>query len=288
LADFRPDVVHVLLFHAAAVLATLPRAGGGVRVATNVYGEAVQHLAHARLREPIDRWAGRHVDHTIAISEAVERFLIGHYGYRSTSVSCIPLGWEGHPLPRGAEPRPPTIVSVAKLRPEKGHVVLVAAFQEVARQLPDARLVLVGDGPLRASLEQQIEARGLTSSVVITGSVPDVWTYLADADVFALASTTEAYGIAVAEAMAAGLPVVASAVGGIPELVVPAVTGQLFSPGDSSALASHLVTILRSSDRGAAMGAAGREAAEPHRLSRSAARYADAWERLAARADVRR
>jgi glycosyltransferase involved in cell wall biosynthesis len=144
--------------------------------------------------------------------------------------------------------------------------VLLDAFAIVRGQVPDARLVLVGQGELQAQLESRVQELGLTGCVELTGPVEDVWPYLASADVFALASTSEAYGIAIAEAMAAGLPVVASNVGGIPELVVPAVSGELFPVGDREALAAQLTRLLTDADLRARMSVAARGAAEPLRL----------------------
>jgi glycosyltransferase involved in cell wall biosynthesis len=171
---------------------------------------------------------------------------------------------------------------VARLRREKGHDVLLDAFALVRREVPTARLVLVGDGEFAASVRAQVTAMGLGESVVFAGVVPDVWPYLAEADVFALASRSEAFGIAVVEAMAAGLPIVASASGGIPELVEPGVSGDLFPPGDHRVLASHLVRLLRSPERRAAMGQAARVAAAGHRRERAVERYMELYEQMLA------
>ncbi|MDQ4145280.1 MAG: glycosyltransferase [Actinomycetota bacterium] len=280
LTDFDPQVIHVLLFQAMLAVAAIPMQKHTVLVATNVYGEGVRVLSRPMLRQVLDRWAGLRYERLVAISEAVERFLVCEYRYPASKVTCIPLGWEGRPLPAEEGDRPPTVVCVAKLRPEKGHTLLLSAFQRVAASLPDARLVLVGDGEAREQIAEHVTTLGLGGHVEITGRVPEVWPYLARADVFALASTTEAYGIAVAEAMAAGLPVVASAVGGVPELVRPGVTGELFPPGDEQALAAHLLRLLTSPHARRRMSAAAREAARPLSMQGSASRYADLIEHL--------
>lgn len=268
-----PDVVHVMLWHALLVVATLPRRPREARLLTHVYGEGIRQARYGPVREALDRWAGSRFDRVIGISEAVQRYLVDSHHYPASKVDCIPLGWEGDPLPPVREPRPPTVVCVAKFRPEKGHDVLVDAFAVVRRHVPDARLVLVGQGELQGRLEAQVAALGLDGSVEITGPVDDIWPYLAAADVFALASRSEAYGIAIAEAMAAGLPVVASDVGGIPELVARGVTGELFSPGDRDGLAAHLTRLLKSPEVRARMSAAAVEAAASVRLGNTMPRY---------------
>ncbi len=282
LRDFKPDVAHVLLFHAQATVATIGQLPCRGRFATHVYGGGLRITPHARIKEAVDRWAGSRFDHTVAISESVGRFLVSEYGYPKSKVSVIPLGWEGAPLVVRANGRPPTIICVANFRPEKGHRVLLAAFKLVQRQLPDAHLILIGQGELQRDIESQIESLGISDHVEITGPVPEVWPYLARAHVFALASQSEAYGIAVAEAMAAGLPIVASDVGGIPELVVPGVSGELFPPGDTDMLADQLVKLLTSPALRERMGTAAKAAARPLTLESSARKYLDLWEQLIA------
>ncbi|MDQ4132699.1 MAG: glycosyltransferase family 4 protein [Actinomycetota bacterium] len=280
LRAFTPDIVHVMLFHALVTVATLPRGDTGKRLLTHVYGEGLRAEGLAGIKGQLDRWAVKRCDGVVAISEAVRRFLVTQYGYPAGSVTCIPPGWEGDPLPTKAADRAPTVVCVAKLRPEKGHDVLLAAFPLVRRQVPDARLVLVGDGDIRPELEAQVEGRGLNGAVEFTGAVPDIWPYLADADVFALASVTEAFGMAIVEAMAAGLPVVAPALGGIPELVTPGVSGELFPPGDHEALARHVVELLTSPRTRSRMGAEARKVAEPLRMTHTIPRYFDLYDAM--------
>lgn len=280
LLRFEPDLVHVLLFHALVTTATLPRSGTEARVLTHMYGEGIRLGPHAYLRQRLDQWAGRRFDRVVAISKSVQDFLLLGQGYPTSLVECIPPGWEGEPAIDLAKHDAPTIVCVAKYRPEKGHSVLLDAFALVRAEIPNARLVLVGGGALHDQLAQRARVLGLADSVELTGAVEEPWPYLASAHVFALASLSEAYGIAVVEAMAAGLPVVAAAVGGIPELVVPGVSGELFPPGDHESLARELVLLLKSPELRQRMGAAGREAAEPLRRKNTISRYAHVFEQL--------
>src|SRR5207249_1705808 len=159
------------------------------------------------------------------------------YGLAPDRVDVIMPGWEGEPRPPVADGRPPTIVCIARFRAEKGHALLLDAFAQVAREVPDARLVLVGDGELLDAMKARARELGIADRVEFPGATSDIWAPLSDADVFALASISEAAGIAIMEAMAAGLPVVAPAVGGIPEIVASGETGELARPGDADDLA---------------------------------------------------
>jgi glycosyltransferase involved in cell wall biosynthesis len=114
----------------------------------------------------------------------------------------------------------------------------------LAADFPQLRLVLLGDGPLAPALRAQAAALGVADHVVMPGARDDVHALLPGFDVFALPSHTEGLSIALLEACAAGLPIVASRVGGNPEIVVEDVTGRLFDPDDGLALQSILRTLL--------------------------------------------
>lgn len=282
LADLRPDIVHVMLFQATVLTAVVPR-NGEVRLLTHVYGSGLAELTRPRLRERLDRWACSRFDHISAISDAVLGFLQRTHGFPPPPVARIRLGWSGEPHPpKPDNGRPPTVVCVAALRPEKGHDTLLAAFAEVRDRIPLARLVLVGDGSQRPQVEAMIRVAGMGDNVHLAGRVAEVWPHLADADVFVLASPAEALGIAIIEAMAAGLPVVATDVGGIPELVQPGVTGELFAVRDHHALARKLIALLESPQRRKEMSAAALLAAEAMRMEHSVEEYHRLYERLLA------
>ncbi len=277
---FAPDVTHVMLFHATLTVATLPRRSCGTRVLTHVYGEALRSQPQARLKMRLDRLAGRRFDRIVAISQSVQRFLAAECGHAPEKLTVIPPGWEGDPIPQDTGRRQPTIICVAGLRPEKGHQLLLAALPLVLKRVPDARLVLVGEGAMRPQLEANVKAARLDDHVDFAGAVPDIWSRLATADVFALTSVTEAFGMAIVEAMAAGLPVVAPDVGGIPELVVPGVCGQLFPPGDVEQLAEHLADLLTSPETRSRMSTAARRASEPLRMGKTLPLYFELFDEL--------
>jgi len=280
LAELRPDVFQVYLVHALMLAAALPRAGEEVRVLSHQHGN---HFAASgrRLGGVLDRFAGGRFDHVVACSEAVRSFLLEAYRYPPERVSCIRNGWSGTPLKLRRDPRP-TVLCTANFRAQKGHPVLIEAFARVAERLPDARLVLLGDGPQLSAAREQIGRLGLGGRVELPGPQADVWPWLAKAQVFALASHYEPLGIAVLEAMAAGLPVVASGVDGIRELVLPGVTGELVPPGDPAAMAAALIAILESPATAAEMGTAGRAAADGARMEVCVEAYFELYERLLA------
>lgn len=137
------------------------------------------------------------------------------------------------------------LVSVARLSPQKGHEVLIRAFSLAASSFPHMRLLLVGEGPLRAELEKLVRALGIEDRVRFLGLRTDIPQILVASDVFVLASWWEGNPLSVMEAMAAGKPVLATAVGGVPELVLDGVSGFLVPPGDVEGMAQAMLMLAQ-------------------------------------------
>ena len=154
------------------------------------------------------------------------------------------------------------IITVARLRPEKAHDVLLTSAARIVSRHPDVEFDIVGDGRELPALVGQCERLGLTSRVHFLGHRDDVAGLLGDADLFVLPSRSEAFPNGVLEAMAASLPVVACAVGGVPELVEDGRTGVLVPPDDPEALAEAISSLIADPPRAWAFGRAGREAVE--------------------------
>ncbi|HXW64699.1 MAG TPA: glycosyltransferase, partial [Burkholderiaceae bacterium] len=133
---------------------------------------------------------------------------------------------------------------VARLSEEKGHCYLVEAFAQLHRDLPQARLLIVGDGPLLEAVRGQVQAAGLADAVIFTGLQRNVPEFLALMDVFVLSSTRESFPLAAREAMAAGKPVIAPRIGGCPEVVDENVTGYLFEAANVEELATCMRRIV--------------------------------------------
>lgn len=136
------------------------------------------------------------------------------------------------------------ILAAGRLSPEKGFAVLVDAASLLHRSHPDVGVLLVGDGPLRNELADRVRAAGLSGRFVLAGFRSDLDQLLPAVDAIAIPSFTEGLPNVALEACAAGIPVVASNVGGIPEVIEPGVTGWLVSPGDPAELANRLSSVL--------------------------------------------
>ena len=159
---------------------------------------------------------------------------------------------------------PRRVVAVANLRPEKGHDVLIEAAVAVLRRFPDARFEIVGGGPEWSKLVARADARQVAHAFSFLGHCEDVAARLAAADIFVLPSRSEAFPNAVLEAMAAGLPIVASGVGGVGELLEEGRTGMLVPPDDPGSLADRLSALMAEPALCARLGTAARAHAQAH------------------------
>jgi glycosyltransferase involved in cell wall biosynthesis len=178
----------------------------------------------------------------------------------------------------GLDPRGLLVGAVGRLSPEKGHRVLLEAFGSVRRAVPGAQLILVGDGPEETSLRRQVDDLGLSACTIFMGLRKDGQQIVGALDVMALPSFSEGMPNVVLEAFSYGTPVVATAVGGVPELVENGQSGWLVPAGDTSCLAQALAKAL--SDRREAQRRAGR-ARDVLNESFTAERQAAAWMRAA-------
>lgn len=158
----------------------------------------------------------------------------------------------------GLEPDTIAVGCVASFTPVKRHVDLIAAFAKVVAAQPKARLLLVGDGPLRAEISAQIAALGLEDSVRLLGNRPDIENLLPLLDAAVLASSTEGMSNALLEAMSCRLPLIATAVGGNLQLVTDDTNGLLVPVNDPASLAKALICIAESEPLRERLGAAGR------------------------------
>jgi len=154
----------------------------------------------------------------------------------------------------GIPPGAPVIGIVARLVAVKGHKYLLTAFKKVLREAPDARLLVVGDGVLKEKLKSHCRKIGITKNVIFTGLRYDIPRILSVLDAVALTSLNEGLGIALLEAMVMKKPVVASNLGGIPEIVEDGVIGYLVPPRDPFSLADRILKIIRDPETAKIMG----------------------------------
>jgi glycosyltransferase involved in cell wall biosynthesis len=212
------------------------------------------------------RWKYRQVDCFIAASEAIRRMLVQdgvpedrtvtvHEGIDIDHVlAALPV--DVHAaffLPHGA----PVVGNVAALVPHKGQRDLIEAAHLVVQDLPDARFVILGEGELRDHLERLVRERRLEKHVLLPGFRTDVLGCMKAFDLFAMSSVTEGLGTALLDAMACGLPIVATRAGGIPEIVDDEVTGALVPVRDHHAMAAAIVRLLNDTALARRMGEAG-------------------------------
>jgi glycosyltransferase involved in cell wall biosynthesis len=171
------------------------------------------------------------------------------------------------------------IGAASRLVRVKGIVHLVRAVALLREQFPNIRVEIAGTGPEHQSLQEEVFTLGLGDAVVFAGWQADIWPWLARWDIFVQPSLGEGFGMAALEAMAAGLPVVATSVGGLPELVEHGRTGYVVPPAQPEALAAALRELLQNADRRQTMGIAGRVRVEQHfsveRMTRSLAQIYD-------------
>ena len=208
-------------------------------------------------------------DAIVAISRDIKRHMVQNKGIRADKIEVIYSGLE---LERfclpvrpahlrgqwGVGPGDKLVGIVAVMRNKKGHRFLIRAAPRILSRHPQTKFVFVGSGPKEAEIREQISAGGLQEHFILTGSRRDIPEILNSLDIFVLPAQLEALGQAIIEAMAAGLPVVASRVGGIPELVQDGVTGLLVPAEDVRALAGAVNSLLDDPRLARRMGAQGR------------------------------
>ncbi len=183
----------------------------------------------------------------------------------------------------------PHAISVGRLVPEKDFATLLEAIPMVLTQLPDFRLRIVGSGPERANLEQIIEDQNLQEAVELLGERQDVPDLLASSGLYISSSVTEGISLTLLEAMAVGLPTIATRVGGSPEIVADGQTGYIVEPSDATALAQAIVRLCKNSRDWRDMGEAGRRRVERHfSIEGMISKYEDLYVRALSRRGVAR
>ena len=259
LVQLRPAILHTHLVHADVYgqLAGLV-AGVPLRFSTkHGFNEFREGRGFALADRTVSSLAHVH----IAISRGLARYLADTEGFREDSFQVVHYGI----APNGAAPtpdaRPTRLLCVGRLIPIKGHIVLLRAFAEAKREVPELTLDVAGRGPLEPALRALAKELGVAGSVRFLGHVSPIQEAIEDASVVVVPSLGEGFGMVALEAMERARPVIAAEIGGLGELVRHGETGLLVPPAEVEPFARAMVELARDPQKAARMGEAGRRRA---------------------------
>ncbi len=268
----RPHVVHTHTAKAGAVGRLAAILTGVPVIVHTFHGHVLRGYfspAKTAVYRTIERGLARRTHRLLTVTDRVRDELIALGVGRADQYTTVPLGFDLAPLVQAERRRgelraelglgdAPLVGIVARLVPIKAHEVFLAAAARIHAARPAARFLVIGDGERRQALEQQVDALGLRAVTYFLGWRADLDRLYADLDVVVLTSRNEGSPVALIEAMAAGVPVVSTAVGGVADVVADGTSGLLAAMDDDEAVARHVLTLLGDPDRAAAMGRHGR------------------------------
>ena len=298
----RPDIVHTHSSKAGVVGRIAARRAGVPHVVHTVHGWGFhprQSWAERTLYQAVERWCAPMSDRLIVVAEPNReqglRLGIGTPGQYRLIRSGIEV--EQYRAPAGTRERVRASLgladgqfvfgSVGRLSPQKAPADLVHAFARVVHEHPEAHLLLVGDGPLRGEVESLIARLGVSGHATLLGLRRDVSDLMSAFDAFVLASRWEGLPRTIPQAMAAGLPVIATRVDGAPDAVRDGETGCLVPPADVGALADGMAQLIADPDRSRTLGRAGRARVHDFSAGRMVVELEALYEELVRRDGVR-
>jgi glycosyltransferase involved in cell wall biosynthesis len=252
----RPRILHTHLVHAdvygqiAGAMARVP-----LRLSTK---HGFNWFRESRFFGLADRAVASLAHIHVAISKGLAEYLADVEGFDAASFEIVHYGISAR---NGAAPfseNEPRLLCVGRLIPVKGHLVLLRALAQARTRVPGLVLELAGQGPLEPALKSYVRELGLSDAVRFLGFVSPVQAAIENAAIVVVPSLGEGFGMVALEAMERSRPVIASAVGGLPEIVVDGETGLVVPAGDAEALADAMVALASDLPRAAAMGEAGR------------------------------
>jgi glycosyltransferase involved in cell wall biosynthesis len=280
----RPDVVHTHLFDADLIGILTARALGIRCCCSTIH-------SFSFFSTPRHRWRYRLllqplVRRFFAVSRALAEFLVRECRLPASRIRVVVNGVDTARFAPAANAAPrsapgPTVGVLTRLDARKGLPYLIQAMAQIRSDLSDARLLIGGDGEDRSALQRQARSLGLTERVEFVGAVSEPATFYRQLDLFVLPSLDEALGLVLLEAMASGLPVVGTRVGGIPEILEDGAQGLLVAPADSRALAGAIRALWSDPLRRSRMGEMARQQALRFDIGRTAKELQAAYEELA-------
>ncbi len=266
---YRPHIVHTHTAK-AGLLGRLAARLAGVPIVVHTFHGHVLHGYYG----PVQNWALRRMERSLAwlsdrlvtVSEQIKTDLIGYGVARAKKIAVIPLGLDLEPFLQAGQRRGEfrralgladdvkLIGIVGRLFPIKNHALFLESAARIAMAEPGVQFVVVGDGALRPALEDQARRLGIAERINFTGWRTDLPSIYADLDVLVVSSNNEGTPLSAIEAMAAGCPVVATRVGGIPDIIVDEVNGCLVMAGDVKAMTGAVIDLLTDRDNALRIG----------------------------------
>jgi len=257
---FKPDIIHTHLLTLRYVLipAKLARIPVHIHTIHNLAWKDTPYTKHQLLNKITFKFLGVK---PVSVSKFVARTVKGLYGVESV-VIYNGISTEEYSMDYAKSPHGEIcLLNIGRFKEQKNHLLLIDAFAKAVKKEPRLKLILVGDGELRWQVEEKVKQRDLEGKVDFLGWRSDIPYVLSNSDIFVLSSDWEGFPIVLIEAMAAGKPVVATKVGGVPEGVEDGVTGLLVPPRDADALAEAILKLAEDEELRREMGEKGKERA---------------------------
>ena len=283
---------HYAVPHATSAYMAKEMAGkDGFCVVTTLHGTDITLVGQDPSYQSITQFSIQKSDGLTAVSDYLRRETVEHFDIAAERIEVIPnfvdlklYSRDSHPCHRSrlSLPGEKIVMHISNFRAVKRVDDAVRAFARIAREMP-ARLVLIGDGPERGRVQQAAEEEAVTDRVTFLGKQESVAEILSCADLFMLPSASESFGLVALEAMSCGVPVVATRVGGIPEVVTEGEAGYLAAVGDVEAMAAYGIEILKDKERWRQMSAAARAGAERYSAARVVPMYEAHYARVVGR-----
>jgi sugar transferase (PEP-CTERM/EpsH1 system associated) len=288
----RKEKVHILHLHNSTAFFYGVIAGGIARVPVIVYTEHARDVFPNLKVRIADKFLSLFTNKVIVVADFLKKNLIKYEWFNPSKVMTIYNGIDGSKFKAefdkseikrglGLSENSRIIGMVARLDPIKNHKSLIMSMQSVIKKFPEAILLIIGDGPIRNELEVFVEKCDLKKNVTFLWTRHDIPQLLSVMDIFVLCSMSEGLPITLLEAMAGGKPIVATRVGGIPEVIEHNINGLLIPSGNIEALLDAILELLRDTEKAKQLGAAAERKFERNfSLSSMVEKYQEVYEAL--------